>query len=57
MKILLLMPLDEKWSYIAAELYKNLTTEAKEKTFAMPMFTEWQIATKQLVVGKDLPIH
>lgn len=34
------MPLDEKWSYIATALYENLTEEAKQKTFAMPMFTE-----------------
>ena len=57
MKILVLMPLDEKWSYIASALYENLTEEAKQKTFAMPMFTEWQMATKKLVVGKDLPLH
>ena len=57
MKILVLMPLDEKWSYIATALYENLTEEAKQKTFAMPMFTEWQMATKKLVVGKDLPLH
>ena len=51
------MPLDEKWSYIASALYGSLTEEAKQKTFVMPMFTEWQMATKKLVVGNDLPLH
>ena len=55
MKILVLMPLDEKWSYIATELYKNLSQYAKENTFAMPMFTEWQLATGKMVLGNDLP--
>lgn len=57
MKILVLMPLDEKWSYIATELYKNLSQNAKDNTFAMPMFTEWQLATGKMVLGNDLPKH
>lgn len=55
MKILILMPLDEKWSFIASGIYKNLDDNAKNKTFAMPMFTEWQLATKKMIIGNDLP--
>lgn len=57
MKILVLMPLDEKWSYIATGLFNNLTDKAKEKTFVMNMFTEWQLATNHMIVGNDLPPH
>lgn len=57
MKILVLMPLDEKWSYVATELWKHLSDKAKENSFAMPMFTEWQLKTKKMVVGADLPPH
>ena len=55
MKILILMPLDEKWSFIASGIYKNLDDNAKDKAFVMPMFTEWQLATKKMVIGNDLP--
>lgn len=57
MKILVLMPLDEKWSYIATAIYKNLSAKAKENTFVMNMFSEWQMNTKHMVAGADLPIH
>ena len=57
MKILVLMPLDEKWSYIATELWKNLGKEAKQDSFSMPMFTEWQMQTKKFVLGNDLLPH
>lgn len=57
MKILVLMPLDERWSYIATELWKHLDEDARDCTFAMPMFTEWQMATKRFVLGSDLPPH
>lgn len=49
------MPLDEKWSYIASGIYKNLDDNAKNKSFVMPMFTEWQLATKKMIIGQDLP--
>ena len=55
MKILLMIPLDEKWSYIATALYKNLDKETQNNTFCMPMFTEWQLATKKMIIGNDLP--
>ena len=57
MKILLMIPLDEKWSYIAAALYKNLDTETQNNTFCMPMFTEWQLATHNMIIGKELVEH
>lgn len=46
MKILILMPLDEKWVYMATGLYKALTAKAKEVTFAMPQYMEYLIDTK-----------
>lgn len=51
------MPLDEKWSYIATGLFKALPREVQENTFVMPMFSEWQMATKNMVIGHDLPLH
>lgn len=56
MKILILMPLDERFTFIAASLYKNLRDEVKQDTFCMPMFSEWQMVTKKMVFA-DLPIH
>ena len=41
MKILVLFPLDEKYSYIATALYKALDQSVKDNTFVMPMFSEW----------------
>lgn len=49
MKILVLMPCDERYVYAAAGIYKALPHELKEKTFAMPMFMDYLIQTK--VVG------
>ena len=46
MKILVLMPLDEKWVYMASGLYKALPNEVQAKTFAMPMFMQYAITTK-----------
>lgn len=50
------MPLDEKWSFIATGIYKAMSEHAKEVTFAMPMFSEWQMATHNFVM-KNLPEH
>lgn len=46
MKILVLMPLDEKYTYLATALYNALPHEIKDKTFNMPMFMQWAITTK-----------
>lgn len=46
MKILVLMPLDEKWTYMATGLYNSLPIEVRDKTFAMPMFMQYCITTK-----------
>lgn len=46
MKILLLMPCDEKWTHMATEIYKHLDEETKERTFCMPMFAEYLVDTR-----------
>lgn len=46
MKILVLMPLDERSVYMAARLYNYLPEEVKDKTFAMPMFMEYLVNGK-----------
>lgn len=46
MKILVLMPLDEKWVYMATGIYNALPAEVRNKTFAMPMFMQYSITTK-----------
>ena len=46
MKILVLMPLDEKWVYMANGLYSALPAKVKDKTFTMPMFMQHGIITK-----------
>ena len=46
MKILVLMPLDEKWTYIATGLYRALPNDVRDKTFTMPMFMQYCITTK-----------
>lgn len=56
MKILVLIPLDERFTYVAASLYKNLSSDVKQDTFCMPMFSEWQMVTKKMVLS-DLPHH
>lgn len=45
MKILVLMPLDERMSYYAAKIYSELSNEIKEITFSMPMFMDYMITT------------
>ena len=49
MKILVLMPCDERMTYIAAKIYKELPDEIKDITFSMPMFMDYLISSK--VVG------
>lgn len=46
MKILVLMPLDEKWVYMANGIYNALPPETRNITFAMPMFMQYAITTK-----------
>lgn len=46
MKILVLMPLDEKNTYMAAGIYKGLTAHAKDICFSMPNFMDYAITTK-----------
>lgn len=46
MKILVLMPLDEKWSYVAQQLYMALPNEVKDKTFPMPMYMDYLMTIK-----------
>jgi len=46
MKILLLMPLDEKFSYMAMGIYNNLPHEIKDKTFCMPTFMDYLVNVK-----------
>lgn len=57
MKILLLMPIDEKWSFMAAAIFNQLSDKAKDACFSLAMFSEWQIVTKKLIIGADLPIN
>lgn len=47
MKILVLMPCDEKMVYWAAEIYKNLEEDIKDNSFFVPMFMDYLIQTKQ----------
>lgn len=49
MKILVLMPCDERMTYIAAKIYKELPNEIKDITFSMPMFMDFLISSE--VVG------
>lgn len=46
MKLLLLMPCDEKFTYLATGVYKALPAEWKEKCFCMPMFMQYVMETK-----------
>lgn len=55
MKILILMPIGEDYSYIASGLFKALDQEARDCAFSLGMFSEWQRTTKKMVIGKDLP--
>ena len=45
MKILLLMPCDERNIYEAQAIYNNLSAELKEQTFAMPCFMQYLVTT------------
>ena len=47
MKILILMPCDEQHVYAAEGIYQALPAKLREKTFAMPMFMEYLVITKQ----------
>lgn len=49
MKILVLMPCDERMTYIAAKIYKELPNEIKDITFSMPMFMDYLVSSK--IVG------
>lgn len=55
MKILVLMPIGEDYSYIASGLFKALDPEARDCAFSLCMFSEWQRTTQKMVVGADLP--
>ena len=46
MKILVLMPLDEKNVYIASAVYQCLEPYAKDRCFCMPFFMQYLITTK-----------
>lgn len=46
MKMLILMPLDEKWVYAATGIYKEIEDEMKTLVFFMPMMMEYLIQTK-----------
>ena len=46
MKILILMPLDEKWVYMANGIYSALPAKAKDVTFGMPIFMQYCMTTK-----------
>lgn len=45
MKILVLMPCDEKSVHMAAGIYNALPQEIREKTFPMPWFMDWVVQT------------
>lgn len=46
MKILVLMPLDERYVYLSSAIYKGLDDEVKKITFAIPMFADYLRAVK-----------
>ena len=47
MKILLLMPLDEKYVWIATAIFSRLNEKVKQVTFPMPMYMEYLFQTKK----------
>ena len=49
MKILVLMPCDERMTYYAAKIYKELPNDVKDITFSMPMFMDYLVSSK--IVG------
>ena len=53
MKILVLMPCNERMTYAAARIFKEMPIELKEITFMMPLFMDYYME-----VNKDAqPIH
>lgn len=46
MKILVLMPLDEKSTFMSAGIYKYLANDVKDNCFSMPNFMDYLIQTK-----------
>lgn len=46
MKILVLMPLNERMVYAATGIYRYLPDDKKDITFSMPMFMEYAVDTK-----------
>ena len=46
MKILILMPCDEKWVHAATGIFKNLAPEVKEVAYPIPMYMEYLIDTR-----------
>ena len=46
MKILILMPCDEKWVHAATGIFKNLSPEVKEVAYPIPMYMEYLIDTR-----------
>lgn len=46
MKILVLMPLDEKSVYMAAGIQRHMDEKTNAITFSMPMFMQYAVATK-----------
>lgn len=46
MKILVLMPCDERMAYYAAKIYKELPSEIKDIAFSMPMFMDYLVSSK-----------
>lgn len=46
MKILVLMPLDERYTYLAAAIYKCLPKDVQEHTLCMPAFMDYMVNVK-----------
>ena len=46
MKILVLMPLSEEYTYFAHAIYNAMPATVREKTFMMPAFIDYQLETK-----------
>jgi len=46
MKILVLMPLDEKSTFMSAGIYKYLSDDVKDHCFSMPNFMDYAVQTK-----------
>lgn len=46
MKILILMPLQEQYTYAGMGIYKAMPQEIKDVTFVMPMYMDYLVQTK-----------